>query len=129
MKRDMDLVRELLIRLADADTPMKFSDLVEGRKDGTPEYDLAAYHMRMLVEEAGLVRGIDASSSSGEDWIELRLTWHGQDFIDSIRDPTVWDKTKEGAKSIGGASWDLLLDLAKAYAKAELKKRLGIELS
>lgn len=128
MKRDMDLVRELLIRLADAERPLRFSDLVQGRNEDSQEYSVAAYHMRMLVEEAGLVRGIDASSSSGEDWLELRLTWQGQDFIDSIRDPTVWDRTKEGVKSIGGASWDLLLELAKAYAKAELKTRLGVEL-
>lgn len=102
------------MKLADAERPLKFSDLVEGRKDCTQEYDIAAYHMRMLVEEAGLVRGIDASSNSGEDWHELKLTWYGQDFIDSIRDPTIWDQTREGAKKLGGVSLDVLVELAKA---------------
>jgi len=128
MKRDMDLVRELLLKIAEAGEPPNLSDLVHGRKEGTPEYHLAAYHMQMLIDEVGLVRGLDASSSSGAEWLGLQLTWRGQDFLENIRDPTVWDKTKEGAQKLGGASWDVLIELAKAYLKAEAKKRLGIDL-
>lgn len=128
MKRDMDLVRELLLKIAEADEPPDLSDLVPGRKEGTSEYQLAAYHMQMLISEVGLVRGIEASSSSGAEWLGLQLTWRGQDFLENIRDPTVWDKTKEGAQKLGGASWDVLIELAKAYLKAEAKKRLGIDL-
>ena len=127
MKRDMDLVRELLLKLADADRPLKFSDLVAGRKEGSPDYSIAAYHMRMLVEEAGLVRGIDASSFGGEDWLELRLTWHGQDFVDTFRSPTVWDYAKAGATRAGGFSIDLLVDLGKAYLRAEAKRLFGLD--
>lgn len=128
MKRDMDLVRDLLIKIADAEKRLSFSQLVPGRKEGTPEYELAAYQMQMLIEEAGLVRGIDACSSSGDDWLELQLTWRGHDFLQSVRDQTVWDKTKEGAQKLGGASWDVIMELAKAYMKAEAKKRLGLDL-
>ena len=128
MKRDMDLVRDLLMKISDADKPMNFSAIVPGRKDGTKEYEFAAYHMQMLIQEAGLVRGVDACSSSGDEWLKLQLTWHGQDFLDNIRDATVWDKTKDGAKKLGGVSWDVLTDLAKAYVKAEAKKRLGVDL-
>jgi hypothetical protein len=128
MKRDMELVRELLLKIADASKPLNFSDLVTGRRERAEEYTVAAYHMQMLVEEARLVRGIDASTMSGKDWIQLELTWFGQDFVDSIRDPTVWDHTKEGAKKLGGVSWDILLSLAKAYVKAEAKKRLNIDI-
>jgi hypothetical protein len=128
MKRDMDLVRDLLLEIAGADEPPRLSDLVPGRKEGTSEYKLAAYHIQMLIEEAGLVRGIDAGSSSGAEWLTLELTWHGHDYLESIRDPTVWAMTKEGAQKLGGASWDVLIGLAKAYVKAEAKKRLGIDL-
>ena len=53
----MYLVRKLLIEIADASKPPNFSQLVAGRKEKSPEYELAAYHMQMLVEEAGFVRG------------------------------------------------------------------------
>jgi len=129
MKRDMDLVRDLLMKIADADKPKKLSELVPGRKEGTAEYKSAAYHIQMLVDDARLVRGSPYHTSSGEEWHTLQLTWQGQDYLENIRDPTVWDKTKEGAKKLGGASWDILIDLAKAYVKAEAKKRLGIDLA
>ena len=84
--------------------------------------------MQMLIEEAGLVRGISARTASGYEWLSLELTWHGNDFLDNIRDQTVWDRTKEGAQKLGGVSWDVLIDLAKAYVKAEAKRRLGLDL-
>ena len=84
--------------------------------------------MQMLIEEAGFVRGIDVCSSDGDDWLELQLTWRGQDFLQNVRDQTVWEKTKEGAQKLGGASWDVLIEIAKAYVRSEAKKRLGIDL-
>ena len=127
MKRDMDLIRELLLKIADADKPIAFSKMVPGRKERDKDYEIAAYHMQMLIE-AGLVRAIDASTNDGKEWLNLELTWHGHDFLESIRDPTVWENTKDGAKKLGGVSLDVLVSLAKAYLKAEAKKRLGIEL-
>lgn len=128
MKRNMDLVRELLLKIADAEEPPRLSELVPGRKEKTKEYKLAAYHIQMLIEEARFVRGLDAGSSSGDEWLTLELTWRGHDYLENIRDPTVWEKAKEGAGKLGGASWDVLIELAKAYVKSEAKKRLGIDL-
>lgn len=62
------------------------------------------------------------------NWIELQLTWHGQDFLDSVRDPTVWDKTRDGAKKLGGVTFEMFIGLAKEFAKAEAKKRLNLDL-
>ncbi|MDQ6867300.1 MAG: DUF2513 domain-containing protein [Pseudomonadota bacterium] len=39
------------------------------------------------------------------------------DFLDSIRDPDLWNKTKKGAKAAGGFTMDLLADLAKGLIK------------
>jgi hypothetical protein len=125
MKRDMNLIRELLLKIEEAKEPPYFAELVSQDPD---EYQLAAYQMQMLIEEVGLVRGIDGSSMERRDWYELQLTWRGQDFVDDIRNSTVWEKTKEGAKKVGGVSFDLLIGLAKEYAKAEIKARLGFDL-
>ena len=128
MKRDMDLIRELLLKIADSKKPPSFSALVPDRKRGTPEYAHAAYQMHMLFNDVGFVRGVDWRSYDGDEWLNLQLTWSGNDFLENIRDQTVWEKTKEGAQKLGGASWDVLIDLAKAYGRAEAKKRLGIDL-
>ena len=127
MKRDMELVRDLLLKIGEADRPLNFSEMLRPDIDDNARA-LAEYHMAMLVDEVGFVRGIDASSMDGRDWIELELTWHGQDFLDSIRDPTVWNRTQDGAKKLGGVTFDMFIGLAKEYAKAEVKKRLGLDL-
>jgi hypothetical protein len=127
MKRDMDLVRNMLFKLAESDHSLDFEELLpEGSTLGSRE--IAAYHLQMLIEEAQLVRGLDSGHIGGRDWNELELTWQGHDFLDSVRDETVWAKSKEGAKKLGGVSFDLLLGLVKEVAKAEAKKRLGLEL-
>jgi hypothetical protein len=69
MKRDMELVRELLLKIADAEKPPNFSALVAGRKENTPEYKFAAYHMKMLINEVQLVRGIDCCAIGGDEWL------------------------------------------------------------
>jgi Hypothetical protein (DUF2513) len=124
MKRDMELVRNLLLQIAEADRPIDFESLV---KDGDDSYKVA-YHMEMLINEAHLVKGIDARTMDGRNWIDLTLTWSGQDFVDSIRDPTVWEKTTKGVKKLGGVSFDIFVRVAKEYAKAELQKILGLNL-
>jgi len=126
--RDMELVRDLLLKISKAETPPSLSELIPGRKEETPEYMLADYHVRMLVHDAQFLRGTDANSSSGPEWLTLELTWAGNDFLSNIRDPTVWERTKRGVQMLGGASWDIVIQLAKSYVKQEAKKRLGIDL-
>lgn len=127
MKRDMELVRDLLLKISEADGPLNFSETLRPDSDDNARA-VAEYHMAMLVDEVGFVRGIDASSMDGRDWIDLVLTWHGQDFLDSVRDPTVWAKTRDGVKKLGGVTFEMFIGIAKEVAKAEVKKRLNLDL-
>ena len=56
------------------------------------------------------------------------LTWAGHDFLDSIRDPIVWSKTKKGAMEAGGFTFDLLKDLAKGFLKKQIEERTEVAL-
>jgi hypothetical protein len=123
MKRDMDLVRDLLLKIEEAKEPPALSDLVS--KEDDEKYETATYHLKMLIDEVGLVRGINCGSMDGEDWIELNITWTGHEFLDTVRDPEVWRKTKEGAKKIGGFTLDILMQLATGYLKMKAKE-LGL---
>jgi Hypothetical protein (DUF2513) len=33
----------------------------------------------------------------GKNWVDLNLTWQGHEFLETVRDPDVWERTKEGA--------------------------------
>jgi hypothetical protein len=57
-----------------------------------------------------------------------RLSMDGHDFLDSIRDPDVWNKTKKGALAAGGFTLNLLNDLAKGLIKKKIEDSTGIKL-
>lgn len=126
MQRDMDYVRALLLQIEAKDKPCLMDLLTENAEQ--TEYDKLSEHLVMLVEEAEFVNGIAAHNMAAKNWLDLRLTWKGHDFIDSIRDPKVWEKTKKGAAAAGGFTVDLLRDLAKGLIKKQIEEYTGIQI-
>ncbi|QGA38184.1 DUF2513 domain-containing protein [Burkholderia glumae] len=129
MKRDMDLIRELLLKLESL--PMERGYVliisagdqelhVQGYDDNQIDYHLS------LIKEAGLIDSAGAGSTMGYGF--RRLSWAGHDFLDSIRNPDVWTKTKEGALAAGGFTIELLGDLAKGFIKKQIEDRTGVKL-
>jgi len=126
MKRDMDLIRAILLDIEEQVAP-EMSDLLPDLVSDEGRNKLAD-HLRLLIDDAGLVTGINASSASGMNWLDLRLTWTGHEFLDTIRDPEIWKMTKQGALAAGGFSLDLLAALAKGFLKKQIEAKTGIEL-
>lgn len=102
MKRDMDLIRNLLIKVEEVYEPgagsINFSKI---RIDG---YDdkVIAEHL-LLVKEAGLIRNINAKQYvTGSTMLSIgNLTNEGYDTLEKFRNDTVWNKTKEIARDKG----------------------------
>ncbi len=105
MKRDMDLVRSILLQVeANEDDPRGMIPL---DIPGKSPMDVS-YHV-MLMAEAGLITAHDLSSSSGYNFIPKRLTWSGHEFLDAARNETVWNETKMTvAKKAGTVSFEVL---------------------
>lgn len=129
MKRDMDLVRELLLRLEAIPMPavggiaLTYDDkslAVEGKS-----VEEVAYALK-LIRDAGFLKVTPTQPANGVAF--LGMTWAGHDFVDTIRDPEIWTKTKEGATKAGGFTVDLLADLAKGLIKTQIKKYTGVEM-
>lgn len=78
--------------------------------------------------KGGYVHAIDCSTPEQFEWKPVYLTWHGHEFLDAIRDPEVWKKTKNGALAAGGFTFDLLKELAKGYLKKQIADRTGVEI-
>jgi hypothetical protein len=80
----MDLVRDLLLKIADDALPA----------DGWDEKKI--YHVKMLCDIC-YVEGIvflQTSSSYEYGLVNPQLTWSGHEFLDTIRSKTVWDRIK-----------------------------------
>ena len=128
MRREMDLIRGLLLKLEGLDLRpgaiMHFMpDDEEIQIPGYSPEDIE-YHAKLLTE-AGL---IEPGRGAMEGFIFRSLTWSGHDFVDSVRSPEVWAKTKKGAEAAGGFTVDLLKDLAKGFIKKQIEEYTGVKL-
>jgi hypothetical protein len=127
MKRDMDLIRELLLGI-EAHPQLDGNQLIQyddNENFGITDFprEQVVYHIRMLIDQ-GLIKG---ELTYGGPIIS-QLTWQGHDFLDAIRDPEIWQKTKDGAKKAGGFSLELLGDLAKGLIKKKIEEHTGVQL-
>lgn len=121
VKRDMDLVRDLLARV-EADPELNGSAFKVFDTSDFPEHteDEIAYHVDLLIQ-AGFLRGdggnLDAPTASIS-----ALTWEGHEFVAATSDPTVWESVKERTKGLPEVAISAIWELAKA----EVRKRLGL---
>jgi hypothetical protein len=83
-----------------------------------------SYSMKKLAE-AGFVefRQIKSLGSPSFDGFFMDITWNGHQFLDNIRNDTVWKKTKEKVSSAVGST---SLQVMGAVASAVSLKLLGL---
>lgn len=124
MRLDNDLVREILLAIEDSSGDPR--DWLDIEIPGKSQLEVA-YHIRVLAE-AGFIEAHNLSSQQIYDWRATRLTFQGHEFLDTVRSPEIWRKTKEGVSKVGGAGIELLFAVGKAYAKQQLQEKLGIHL-
>lgn len=114
MKRDMDLIRLLLIQQETEESPPELEQY---------DQNLIVYNA-VLMHDAGLIEAHITTGPEGtpENVAINRLTWAGHDFLDSSRDPSIWAKAKEKVLK-PGVSWSF--SILTEYLKAEAKQKLG----
>jgi hypothetical protein len=108
MKREMDLIRELLLKLETLPIPstgfrMIHPDEAEVQVEGYTVEQIDYY--LSLLEQANLISagGLDVLGMKiGPGTAFRSLSWAGHDFLDSVRSPDVWDRTKTAAAAVGG---------------------------
>ncbi|PFJ14750.1 hypothetical protein COD67_07030 [Bacillus cereus] len=116
MKLNHDCVRDLLLTVEESTTDEILSLYFLPQKQRLENYqvDDITYTIQRL-KEAGYLNVIDIATSDGYSAIINSITWNGHQFLDNIRDKTVWKKTKEKASILGSVSLPILSELAKAY--------------
>lgn len=112
MKRDMDLVRLILLEIEDKYRSTAIYDLAIDGYDT----EMVAYHCKILYE-AGLISDYKAQYADNEIYVfgVGSLTWDGNDFLEKIRDDSQWKKVKE---TITKKGLPLVVDTIKSVANA-----------
>ena len=90
MKRDVDLARDILAQVEGFPFDGKPRDV---KFEGHPREEIS-YHV-MLLEEAGLLKAANHSSMDGIEYIPIRLTHAGHEFIEAARQDTLWKEAKD----------------------------------
>jgi len=118
VKRDMDLIREILLAVEGADAGASSPLRLE-----LPEWDgHVVYQHARILNDAGYMHASFANGSPPGIHV-LGLTWEGHDLIDSIRDNGVWSSVKAKVAEAGGS---VPLEVLKAIAVMAIKKKLGM---
>ncbi|RGP38341.1 DUF2513 domain-containing protein [Pseudotabrizicola alkalilacus] len=110
MRRDNDLIRSLLFEaeamddwlLCESGTIVINADQEDVRR---------GYHLLLLCD-TGLFLEVDEGV--------FRLMNAGHDWLEAVRDETVWRKTKEAAGKVGGVGLDLMGSIATGFVKQKL---------
>jgi len=115
MKRNMELVRLLLLDIEGADK----SDLSKYSENEQ------TYH-RALIIEAELAHGGVVEDEKGfpAAAVGTRLTWKGHEFLDAARNETIWGKAISKLKAAG---MSIPLPLLQELLTSFLKKQIGLE--
>ncbi len=114
MKRDMDLIRAILLEVEKSPSPGGSRIEIPGRAREE------LYYNAQLAQEAGL---IDARFLPNSDEFHvLRLTYAGHEFLDAARNDTLWVKAKETVTKNTGT---LTLEGLKIALSTLIKHALG----
>lgn len=122
MKRDFDLIRQMLLRIesqpADAKiTNSTFSDLCADNA-------LISFHISLLRDEGWVIAAeIPKIRQHLPDYWILRLTAAGCDYLDAVRNDSIWDKTK---RKIGEISETMPAEIIQSVAVDFIREALHL---
>ncbi len=123
MKRDMDLVRQILLTIEEYDGPlMRMKDFAELHCAN----DELFYHLRLL-HDGGFIDGTDAQTKTNCEFYVRAMTWDGHEFLDAARDHSRWEQAKEIAGKAGTITIEVLTKvLTQLCIKAVEHAMIGI---
>jgi len=122
MKRDMELVRIILLAIADSNEPIEASRIANEKYSA----NLVGYHFQILNEAGLIVASVSAAGNNPYYFASAsRLTWEGNDYLDAIRDESIWRRIKSAvAKATGTTTFDVVKTLASSLSLEAIKSVL-----
>ena len=115
----MELCRLILFKIEDEYKSTALSNL---QIDGY-DIEIIAYHCDLLFE-AGLIKSYKPTYASDKIYFFSvgALTWEGHDFLDKIRENTMWNRTKNRIKE---NALPMTLEVIKTIATSLINDQLS----
>lgn len=120
MKRDLNLLRSILLRIESIDAhSIDSSELLDLHQNPLMIY----LHLHLLDESGFLVIFDHKSYHGGEKFLISHITSAGYDYLDSVRDDSTWRSICAKLKFFGG---NISPSLVKEIGVSLIKAQLGI---
>ena len=118
MRRDLDLVRRILLDLEGRGGPQTSSGWSHLVEQGF-EVDSIQFHIQ-LMNDAGLIQADELVP--GQWWPE-RVTWTGYEFLDAARNDALWHEAKRRVeRSVGSAPFEIVRELLVSMAREDVTR-------
>jgi hypothetical protein len=114
MKRDIDLVRRILLDLEMKGSYTDWFDV--DIEEYSPEQ--MDYHLELLME-ASLISIKDPGRKPLRSY-PVRLTWEGHEFLDAARDEVRWQKAKRTTAQGGDVPFEVLRSVLVELGRQEM---------
>jgi hypothetical protein len=116
MKRDMEVIRKVLLAIEEQYVDVAIYNL----KVDDLDMKIIAYHCKLLYD-AEYISDYKAQFAENEIYAfgVGSLTWEGHEFLDQIRNDTIWDKTKETITKNG---LPMVIDVVKDVATSVISE-------
>lgn len=104
MKRDMNLVRDILLTIEEHSNN---HDQLRGLMyQELPHYEdsVILEHLILLYEERYIEATRTKTAAGPGICIPIRLTWAGHEYLSAVRDQKIWDTVQEKMKVVGGSA-------------------------
>lgn len=128
MKRDMNLIRKLMIEVrekGEIGLGFQSSKVPEVQDESGNDYDRETIldHMMMLVE-CGLAEGTVKLTGPTTYGTINRLTFAGHDFIEAASNETIWNKAMQKVRDAGSS---VSISTLSAVMQQLAKSALGLD--
>lgn len=112
MKLNYDLIRDLLLKIEEITNGYRnFSPAYFFKKFPETEEPIIAYHLKYL-SDAGLIEGSEGHV--------IDITPFGRNYLDNIRNHTVWEETKSKIQPLGSVTLSVISEIAKSLILSKL---------
>lgn len=122
MKRDLNLIRNMLLRIEELNST-KQKITIESFLDLCADSALISLHIELLIDSNYIETSEPIYCGVIKDFLIYRITSDGYDYLDSIRENSIWERTENMLFKVGGSA---ALDVVKSVAASIIKTRLGI---
>lgn len=120
MKRDLDLMRKILLRIeAQPEVPPK-TLIIEDFLDLCDNPQVLSLHIGLLRDSGLIETAGESYDGDVRDYDIARLTFNGYEYLDSVRSAKVWKAVRERLSAIGGATLEIVMEVAAEQVKKEL---------